>query len=120
MAYSEELAERVRRVLLPYKKDIEEKKMMGGLTFMLKGRMCCGIMKDGLIVRVGSGKFNEVLAKPHARIMDFTGKPLKNFLYAGKDGIKTKKQLEEWVALGVEYVKALPQTARKKVQRKKK
>lgn len=118
MAYSEKLAERVREVLLPHKKNIEEKKMMGGLAFMLNGKMCCGIMKDDLMVRVVQEKYHKALAKPHARVMDFTGKPLKNFLYAGNEAVKTKKQLESWVALGVEFVKSIKDKPVKKPKKK--
>ncbi|MDP2674691.1 MAG: TfoX/Sxy family protein [Dehalococcoidia bacterium] len=74
MAYDEELAERVRRALAG-RKGISEKKMFGGIAFMLGGNMFCGIVKDQLMVRVGPERYDDALSRPHARPMDFTGPP---------------------------------------------
>ena len=76
MAYNERLADRMREVLADHK-DITEKKMFGGLSFILGGNMCCGIVGDDLVVRVGPDSHEEALAKPDARPMDFTGRSLK-------------------------------------------
>ncbi|HLB00180.1 MAG TPA: TfoX/Sxy family protein [Bacteroidota bacterium] len=73
MPYDEHLVGRIRAALLPRRREVEEKKMMGGLTFMLKGKMCCGVIGDTLMVRVVDGKYSPSLAKPHCREMDFSG-----------------------------------------------
>ena len=104
MAYSEFLSDRVRYILEPLAESIEEKKMMGGLTFMLKNKMCCGIVNDDLMVRVVEEKYQASLQKPHCRKMDFTGKALKGFLFVDAEGIESDVDLKEWIDLGVEFV----------------
>ena len=103
MAYNEKLADRIRLQLadLP---NIEEKKMMGGLCFMYKGKMSCGVEKEDLIVRVIDSKYKTSLKKSHCREMDFTGRVLSGFLYVDKEGIQTEKQLRSWLELGIEFV----------------
>lgn len=107
MAYNEYLAERIRRALAA-RHDVEEKKMFGGICFLVKGKMAAGIVKDDLMVRVVGSKYQEALAKPHCREMDFTGKPLKGFLYVGAEGLDSDRALEEWLQLGVEFVENAP------------
>ena len=104
MAYNEFLADRVRNILHPYAEEIEEKKMMGGLTFMLKSKMCCGIVKDDLMVRVIEEKYESSLQRPYCREMDFTGKPLKGFLFVDIEGLESDADLKEWINLGIEFV----------------
>lgn len=104
MAYDELLAKRIRNILTPYHRHIEEKKMMGGLCFMYKGKMSSGVEKEDLIVRVINSKYEESLKKPHCRKMDFTGRVLGGFLYVDKEGIQTEKQLRSWLELGIEFV----------------
>lgn len=114
MTYDEKLANRIRELLaeLP---NIEEKKMMGGLCFMYKGKMSSGVEKEDLIVRVIDSKYQTSLMKPHCRKMDFTGKVLSGFLYVDKEGIETEKQLRFWLELGIEFVeKQGPKTKKKK------
>ena len=106
MPYDDKLADKIRKTLLPHRREMEEKKMMGGLTFMFRGKMCCGIVGDTLMVRVVEEKYSACLEKPHCRKMDFTGKPLKGFLYVDSGGIRTEKQLGNWLALGVEFVES--------------
>jgi TfoX/Sxy family transcriptional regulator of competence genes len=118
MAYNEKLADRMREHLVDLKK-IEEKKMMGGLCFMYKGKMCCGIVKDDLMVRVVESRQEEALSNPNGRPMDFTGKPLKNFVFVSPDGIKKNKELSYWLDMGVEYVDTLPTKKVKKKSAKK-
>ncbi len=108
MAYNEHLADRIREQLQHLKK-VEEKKMMGGLCFMFKGKMCCGIVKDDLMVRVIESRYEEALSHPYGREMDFTGKPLKGFVFVAPDGFKKQKDLAYWIAMGVEFVETLPQ-----------
>ena len=107
MVYSEELAQRIRKNLSPFKKHVEEKKMMGGLTFMLHGKMCCGVVKDDLMVRIGPKGYDEALGHPHARPMDFTGRPLKGFVFVGLGGYKTDEDLANWVNLARGFVSSL-------------
>lgn len=104
MPYDEQLALQIRNALTPYHKHLVEKKMMGGLCIMYKGKMSCGVEKEDLIVRVIDSKYKESLKKPHCREMDFTGKVLSGFLYVDKAGIQTEKQLRFWLELGIEFV----------------
>ena len=112
MAYNEHLAERIRRALSG-RNDVEEKKMFGGLCFLVRGKMAAGIVKDDLMIRVVESKYDSALAKPHCREMDFTGKPLKGFLYVGPEGVDSEHDLEEWLRLGVEFVENAPVKASK-------
>ena len=93
MAYDEELAQRVRRLLGPIE-NISERKMFGGLAFMLNGNMCCCIEQANLVVRTGPEKYEEALNRPFARVFDFTGRPMRGFVYVEETG------LEEEAALG--------------------
>jgi len=106
MAYNEELANRVRKVLPTYK-GITEKKMFGGICFMVNGNMICGVEQDNLVIRVGPDNYEEALKKPHARPMDFTGRPLKGFVYVRPQGHKIKKALISWVKRGFVYATSL-------------
>ncbi len=107
MAYDEILADRLRDCFAG-QKDIAEKKMFGGLAIMLSGNMCCGVTDDRLMARVGPDHYQEALARPHASEMDFTGKPLKGFVYVAAEGIATGKALREWVDLCEAFVGSLP------------
>lgn len=107
MAYNEKLAERIRKVL-ENKDGVTEKKMFGGLSFLLNRHMCAGVLDDNLVVRVGPEKNEEALKLPNARPMDFTGKPMKGFVYVAYDGYKTEKSLKKWVDMGLDFAKSLP------------
>lgn len=87
--------------------------MMGGLCFMLNGKMCCGIVKDDLMVRVIESRYEEALSHPHGRQMDFTGRPLKGFVFVDPDGFKKERDLSYWLEMGVEFVQSLPTEPRK-------
>jgi TfoX/Sxy family transcriptional regulator of competence genes len=115
MAYDERLAERIRKILKG-KRGLIEKKMFGGIAFMLRDKMFVGIGKDEFMVRVLNEKYEVYLKKPHTREMDFTGRPLKGYLYINEAGIKTEKQLTKWIDAGIEYVMKSPP---KKVKNKK-
>jgi TfoX/Sxy family transcriptional regulator of competence genes len=95
MAYNLKLAERIRSELsgIPY----VEKKMFGGVGFLLNGNMACGVNKDDLIVRVEPEKHSALLKKPHVRPFDMTGRPMKGWLVVDADGLKTDKQLSTWI-----------------------
>jgi TfoX/Sxy family transcriptional regulator of competence genes len=100
MAYDAVLAERIRTALRG-RDDVVEKKMFGGLTFMVAGRMACGVVHDDLMVRVGSEGHEESIAQPHARPMDFTGKPMQGMVYVAPAGVATDDDLRRWVDRGV-------------------
>ena len=82
--------------------------MFGGLCIMVAGHMCCGIIKDTLMGRVGPEQYEESLKEPHVRKMDFTGKPMKGMIYVAPEGIKTDKQLKKWVSTCESFVFTLP------------
>jgi TfoX/Sxy family transcriptional regulator of competence genes len=107
MAYDENLAQRVRQALSG-QDGVIEKKMFGGLAFMLHGNMSVGVEKDRLMVRVGPDRYDKALARPHARPMDFTGRPMKGFVYVPPEGLHTDAALQEWVHMGVEFALTLP------------
>ena len=106
MAYNLKLAERIRSQLegMPY----IEKKMFGGVAYLLSGNMACGVVKDDLIVRIDPQEQPALLKKPHVKLFDMTGRPMKGWLVVEPDGIKTAKQLGTWVKLGVEFALTLP------------
>lgn len=107
MAYSEALANRVRR-LMTRRKGAGELKMMGGLCFTLHGHMCCGVLKSDLVVRVGPDCYEKVLEDPHVRPMDFTGRPLKGFVFVGPAGHRTDARLADWIERAAVFVRSLP------------
>ena len=106
MAYDLKLAERIRSKL--NKTPFVEKKMFGGIGFLLNGNLACGVNKDNLIVRIDPEKQNTLLKKPHAKPFDLTGKPMKGWLVVEADGVKTDKQLSTWVKEGLEFALTLP------------
>ena len=107
MAYDEGLAQRVREILED-ERDISEKKMFGGLAFLLGGNMCCGVVAGELMVRVGPDAYEDALAQRHAREMDFTGRPLKGMVYVSSGGIEDDEDLDGWVTRGVAFAGSLP------------
>jgi TfoX/Sxy family transcriptional regulator of competence genes len=100
MAYDEALAQRIRDLLNG--PDVEERKMFGGLTFLVGGRMCCGVQDTDLMVRVPKEGHAQALRQPHVRPMDFTGRSLKGFVYVSDTGTKSAAALRRWVTLGRE------------------
>ena len=107
MAYDSKLACRVRMALEGHP-GLVERKMFGGIAFMLNGNMCCGVINDDLMVRVGPDGFEDALAQPHARPMDFTGRPMKGFVFVGAEGTQTASTLKQWVLRGVAFAGSLP------------
>ena len=107
MAFDEGLAQRLREILAA-RDDVVEKRMFGGLAFMVSGNMCCGVLGEDLMARVGPGRYTSVLQLPHARPMDFTGKPLKGFVYVGHEGIASDDDLAVWVGRCLEFTDSLP------------
>jgi TfoX/Sxy family transcriptional regulator of competence genes len=106
MAYNLKLAERIRAELgeIP----VVEKKMFGGVGFLIGGNMAVGVNKENMVVRVNPEKQDELLKKPGAKIFDITGKPMKGWLIVEPEGCKTKKQLSAWVKEGIEFALTLP------------
>jgi len=87
---------------------VDEKKMFGGLAFMLNGNMCCGIIRDDLMVRVGPEQYADALAQPHACELDFTGRPMRGLIVVDAAGLTSDANLETWVRRGVAFVTGLP------------
>jgi TfoX/Sxy family transcriptional regulator of competence genes len=106
MAYNQKLAEWIRAEFgeVPF----VEKKMFGGVGFLVHGNMACGVHKENMIVRVEPEKYEKLLKKPHARIFNITGRPMKGWLIVEPEGCKTAKQLSPWVKEGVEFALTLP------------
>jgi len=108
MAYDEGVAQRVREALVDTP-GVVEKRMFGGLAFMISGNMSCGIVGSELMVRVGPEGYEDALAQPHAREMDFTGRALKGMVYVGEEGLAEDEELVAWVGRGVSFAGSLPE-----------
>ncbi|MEW5976754.1 MAG: TfoX/Sxy family protein [Acidobacteriota bacterium] len=107
MAFDEALAGRIRQVLRG-QEPVTEKRMFGGIAFLVNGHMCCGVVGTDLMVRVGPADYAASLQEPHAREMDFTGRPLKGFVYVSPQGSATSQQLTSWVERSLRYAGTLP------------
>lgn len=107
MSYDEQTAGRVRGILAR-RADVVERRMFGGLCFMANGAMCCGLVGDTLMVRVGPDQHEEALAQPHARPMDFTGTPMKGFVYVDPPGISTAAALTRWIDRSLAHLSTVP------------
>ena len=107
MAYDEQLAERVRLELVT-QEGVSEKRMFGGLGFMVHGNMALAIDKDRLMVRVGPHQFEASLMRPHAGPMDMTGRPMKGFVIVQPERLDNKEGLQDWIQQGVEFALSLP------------
>lgn len=102
MAYDERLAERVRAALGD-RDDLREQQMFGGVAFMVGDKMCVGVTNDDLMVRLGTDGHEAALKRSHVRPMDFTGRPMKGFVFVGSEGVKTKRQVQAWVDRALAY-----------------
>jgi TfoX/Sxy family transcriptional regulator of competence genes len=102
MAYDEQLLNRIRRILAD-RSDVVEKKMFGGVAFMVGGRMACGPHGDRLIVRIGEDAAREHIGKPHVKPMDFTGRVMKAFATIEPEGLRTEVQLRKWVTMAADF-----------------
>ncbi len=107
MAYDKGLAQRVRE-LLEEEPGFAEKKMFGGICFLLSGNMVCGIIKEDLIVRVGADRYEEMLQKPHAVKFDITGRPMKGWVMVLSKALDSDRELNKWVQRAVSFVRTLP------------
>jgi TfoX/Sxy family transcriptional regulator of competence genes len=102
MAYDEGLAQRIRE-LLEGDPRITEKRMFGGVAFLASGKMAAGVIQDELMVHVGPDLHDEAIARPHARAMDFTRRPMRGFVQVAPPGFEDDAELRAWLALGVAY-----------------
>ena len=120
MAYDEITAERVRDVL-SNRRDVVEKKLMGGLCFMVGGAMCCSVSgRGGLLVRLGALAQERALAEPHVVPMKMAGRTAKGFVRVAPEGYRTKAALKKWIARGLDFVATLPaKQTRGRARRKK-
>jgi TfoX/Sxy family transcriptional regulator of competence genes len=107
MAYDEGLAERIRGELAE-QQGVQEKHMFGGLSFLLNGNMAVGVIKDDMVVRADPEQYDALLELPHARPMDFTGRPMKGWIYVAPEGLAEDADLRAWIAHGVDYARSLP------------
>ena len=107
MPFDVRLAQRVRDILAE-ECPAKERRMFGGLAFMVNGHMCCGIVGQDLVVRVGADAYERALSRPHARAMDFTGRPMKGYVYVSPPGSRTTADLCTWIKRGLRFVRSLP------------
>lgn len=118
MAYNEKLANNVRELISLTQKNVEEKAMFGGLCFMVNDKMCLGVEKERLMVRLDPELYDIVMEKEGCKPMDFSGKVMKGFVFVDVTAVNTIKKLEYWVKLALEYNK-LAKAAKKKTPKKK-
>jgi TfoX/Sxy family transcriptional regulator of competence genes len=107
MAYDEGLAQRIREMLIEVP-GLTEKRMFGGVGFMVQGNMACGVNKDNLIVRVGADQYRQALSRPYTRPFDMTGRPMKGWVMVGPSGYESDDDLKAWVQQGVDFALTLP------------
>jgi TfoX/Sxy family transcriptional regulator of competence genes len=107
MAFSEELAERIRR-RLARRKGVEEKRMFGGVGFLLHGNLLVGVWKDSLIVRLGPEEGEEALKEPHVSEFDITGRAMKGWVLVAPEGVEEDDQLKDWIERATRFVRTLP------------
>ena len=119
MAYNEKLADMTRELISQSHNNVEEKAMFGGLCFMVNDKMCVGVEKERLMVRLDPEKYDEVIEIEGCRPMDFTGKIMKGYVFVDADVLTTRKKLGYWVKLALAYNK-IAKASKKKVAKKKK
>lgn len=107
MPYDEELASRVREILQEWDEP-NERKMFGGIAFMVKGHMCCGVIKQDLVLRLGPDEAAKATGDANVRPMDFTGRPMKGFVFVSQEGTKTEDHLRRRVRSALDFVETLP------------
>lgn len=106
MAYDEGLAERVREVIAA-REAVSERKMFGGIAWMLHGNMAVGVVGDDLMVRVGPEAYEDALGEPHARAMDFSGRPMKGYVHVAPAGVAGDQDLVMWIDRGADFAQTL-------------
>ena len=116
--FNEKLADRCRELISLTHKNVEEKKMFGGLCFMVNDKMCVGVEKERLMVRLDPARYDEAISKDGCKPMDFTGRIMKGFVFVDADVLDSEKKLDYWIQLALEYNK-VAKTSKKKTARKK-
>ena len=116
MAYNEKLAANVRELISLTHKKVEEKAMFGGLCFMVNDKMCVGVEKERLMVRLDPAVYDKVMEKEGCKPMDFTGRVMKGYVFVDADVLSTKKKLDYWVQLALEYNK-IAKASKKKTKK---
>ena len=111
MAFDEQLTERARAALTDVT-ELEERKMFGGLAFLVNGHMACGIVGDELMLRLGTEGADAALDEPHVRPMDFTGKPLSTMVFVEPVGLQSDQALAAWIERALNFVRTLPPKTR--------
>lgn len=107
MAYNLTLAQRIREIVY-VQKDASERKMFGGICFMIGGNMVCGVVGDELMSRINPENHAVALERPHAKPMEFTGRSMKGYLFIEPEGIRTKRELAYWVNQGIKVAQSIP------------
>jgi len=107
MSYDEKLATHIRAALGPLP-ELEEKKMFGGIGFLVNGNMACGVHKNNLIVRVGPAGYEAALSRPHTRPFDMTGRPMTGWVMVEPQGYETEADLKAWIKQGVAFTRSQP------------
>ena len=116
MAYNEKLADMTRELIALTHKKVTEKAMFGGLCFMVNDKMCVGVEKERLMVRMDPAKYAEVLEKDGCRPMDFTGRVMKGYVFVDIEVLTTKKKLNYWIQLALAYNKIAKASKKKKTK----
>lgn len=106
VAFNAELAVRVRK-LLSLQAEMAEKRMFGGVAFLLRGKMVCGVLGDNLIVRVGAAGYGEAMAQPHVRAFDITGREMMGWVTVGPEGTRVDSELQRWLQRGIAFASTL-------------
>ena len=117
MAFNEKIADRTREIIAETHKNVEEKTMFGGLCFMVNDKMCVGVEKERLMVRLDPAKYDEVIEKEGCRPMDFTGRVMKGFVFVDVKVLTTRKKLEFWIKLALDYNKVAKPSKKKKTKK---
>ena len=112
MAFDETLAIRVREII-GSERDVTERKMFGGIAFMVRGHMCCGILGNDLMLRIGD-RYEAALTRPYVRPMDFTGRPMRGMIFVDSAGIKTRSSLKSWIDKATAHARSLTSKKPKK------
>jgi TfoX/Sxy family transcriptional regulator of competence genes len=107
MAYDEDLAHRVSKILAQTP-NLVEKKMFGGIGYLVNGNMACGVLGESLIVRVGPDRYQETLSQPHTAVFDMTGRPMTGWVVVNPLAFGSEGALESWVGVGLAFVATLP------------
>jgi TfoX/Sxy family transcriptional regulator of competence genes len=107
MAFDEAVVGRIRKALTE-SPDVVEKRMFSGIAFMVRGNMCCGVIGDRLMLRVGPKGYETALSRPHASAMDFTGRPMEGMVYVEPAGFASDGDLKTWIERAIEFALSLP------------